>query len=125
MKMTWRLREFLAERGFRRASHISRIIAERTGYNLCTQAVCNLLNEPPKMLRVKTIQAICDAFYCRLADFCDVVPQTTSRELTKRKEVIRSTAKAVTHNPTAKQGSQLDFAEFFPDAREYAPEPTE
>jgi DNA-binding Xre family transcriptional regulator len=125
MKMTWRLREFLAERGFRRASHISRIIAERTGYKLSTQAVCDLLNGPPKMLRVETIQAICDAFYCRLADFCDVIPQASSCELMKRKEVVRSTGKGITQNTIAKQRSSLDFAEFFPDARQYAREPAQ
>ena len=77
------------------------------------------------MLRVETMQAICDAFYCRLADFCDVAPQTTSRELMSRKEVPCPASKAVSHNPPAKQGSQVNFAEFFPDARQYAPEPTE
>ena len=124
MKMTWRLREFLAERGFRRASEISRIIAERTGYKLSTQAVCDLLNSPPKMLRVETIQAICDAFYCRLADFCDVLPHASSRE-PMRKEVVRSTGNGITQKTIAKQRSSLNFAELFPDAREYAPEPTE
>lgn len=115
--MKWRLREFLAEQGFRRATHISRTILERTGYPLCVQAVCDLLNEPPKMLRIETMQAICDAFYCRLADFCDIVPDASVGKRAKRKPAIRAKARASQRDLT--HDSQIDFADFFPDARQY------
>lgn len=114
--MTWRLREFLAERGFRSASHISRTIAERTGRDLSVQAVCVLLNEPPKMLRIETMQLICDAFYCQLSDFCVVTPQVTTRA-PARKPVARAQSKRAVKK--AKPASPLNVANFFPDARTY------
>lgn len=115
--MKWTLREFLAERGFTRATDISRTIFERTGYSLCVQAVCDLLNEPPKMLRIETMQAICDAFYCRLSDFCEVIPQASVRNRAIRKPAVRARAKAPERALT--YDSQIDFADFFPDARQY------
>jgi LacI family transcriptional regulator len=62
-----------------RASQISKIILERTGYIISIQAVCDLLNGRPNMLKVKTLQAICDAFYCKLSDFCEVMPLAASK----------------------------------------------
>ena len=72
MPTTWNLRNVLKERGINRASEISRLIGDRTGYQLSTQAVCDLLNTEPKMIRLETIQAFCDAFYFRLSDVLDV-----------------------------------------------------
>lgn len=117
--MTWRLREFLAERGYKRATHIQRIIAERTGQHLCIQAVCDLLNKEPKMLRIETMQLLCDAFYCKLSDFCDVVPQATSREV-KRKQNSHATAKRVESKRAIAKGARINYADFFPDAHQYA-----
>src|SRR5687768_12264601 len=61
------------------STHVSRIVRERTGYVLSTQAVCDLLNDQPKMLRLETSQALCDAFYCRLSDFFEVMPGAVCR----------------------------------------------
>jgi hypothetical protein len=47
MPATWNLRSLLKERGISRASEISRIV-QRNGYQLSTQAVCDLLNAQPK-----------------------------------------------------------------------------
>lgn len=69
MPIKWKLREWLRERGVTRASHVSKIVFDRTVYVLSTQAVCDLLNDQPKILRIKTSQALCDAFYCRLSHF--------------------------------------------------------
>ena len=85
MPTVWNLRSVLKERGINRASEISRLIGERTGYQLSTQAVCDLLNTEPKMIRLETIQAFCDAFYFRLGDVLDVLP-SAAREATKKDE---------------------------------------
>ncbi len=74
MPVVWKLRKVLGARGYTRASQISKIIRARTGYLLSTQAVCDLLNDQPKMLRLETSQALCDAFNCCLSDFVEVVP---------------------------------------------------
>ena len=100
MPTTWNLRNVLKERGINRAAEISRLIGKRTGYQLSTQAVCDLLNTEPKMIRLETIQAFCDAFYLRLGDVLDVLPSAAEK---RRKRV---------HNQ--------DFAAFYPNAREFS-----
>ena len=124
MGMKWRLREFLRERGMMRASEIRRMIEERGGYVLCEQAVCNLLNRPPRMLRVKTMNAICKAFYCKLSDFCEVIPDSAAKpDVDRGREVpSQNIHKAVLgkeslHKP---ESGSVDFAGFFPDARKYS-----
>lgn len=73
MPIKWNLRERLKEQGFTCASQVSRVVFDRTGYVLSTQAVCDLLNEQPKMLRLETSEALCDAFYWQLSDFLEGV----------------------------------------------------
>ena len=74
MSVKWILREVLAQRGFTTASEISRLIKERTGYRISTQAVCELLNGEFKMLRLETAQAFCNAFGVRVSEFFEVAP---------------------------------------------------
>ena len=71
MPTNWKLRELLKERGVKSASEISRSL-EKIGYQLSVQAVCDLLNRPPKMIRLETIEAICNAFYIPLSEFLEV-----------------------------------------------------
>jgi DNA-binding Xre family transcriptional regulator len=102
MPTTWNLRSVLKERGINRASEISRLICDRTGYQLSTQAVCDLLNTEPKMIRLETIQAFCDAFYFRLSDVLDVLPSAAQKR--------------------GKRMGNHDFAAFYPNARDYSSE---
>ena len=48
MPTNWKLRELLKERGVNSASEISRLVLSETGYQLSTQAVCDLLNTATK-----------------------------------------------------------------------------
>ena len=141
MPVKWNLREWLRERGVTRASHVSRIIRERTGYVLSTQAVCDLLNDQPKMLRLETSQALCDAFYCRLSDFFEVMPRAVCRPHVKTPRLFepvssRDNSKIETgegagnndrkDEKSSRENSNVDFAAFFPDARKFSSElPTE
>jgi DNA-binding Xre family transcriptional regulator len=84
MPIKWNLREWLREQGFTRASQVSRVVFDRTGYVLSTQAVCDLFNEQPKMLRLETSEALCDVFYCQLSDFLQVKPRAVSRSHLKK-----------------------------------------
>ena len=115
MGMKWRLREFLRERGMVRASQIRRTIEERTGYVRTEQAVCDLLNGPPLMLRVETMNAICEAFYCKLSDFCELIPDSASKPEVKIQTMVRE-QKSHENQPNG----AVDFAAFFPDARKYS-----
>src|SRR6185503_17256154 len=83
MPANWKLRELLRERGVKSASEISRVL-EENDYQLSIQAVCNLLNAQPKMIRLETIQAICDSFYIRLSDFLEVLPSAAQNQQRRR-----------------------------------------
>src|SRR5258708_38470468 len=84
MPVTWNLQAFLRERGITNASQVSRILRDRTGYMLTPQAVCDLFNYQPRMLRAETMQALCDAFYCCLSDFFEVKPTAAGRPHTRK-----------------------------------------
>src|SRR5260370_26130635 len=84
MPLIWNPREWLKQRGVTRASQVRRIVRERTGYVLSNQAWGDLLDNEPKMLRVKTLQALCDAFYCCLSDFFEVKPAAAFRSHPKK-----------------------------------------
>lgn len=127
MPTTWRLRDLLKERGANHASEISRIVLEQTGYQLSIQAVCNLLNAQPKMIRLETIQAICDSFYIRIGDFLDVFPSAAQQSKKKTANLERRVRKVDDASrqgdgyPTANQSKKkVDFAAFYPNAREFS-----
>lgn len=137
MPVKWNLREWLRERGITRASQVSKIVRERTGYELSTQAVCDLLNDQPKMLRIETSQALCDAFYCRLSDFLEVMPQAVCRSRANKPRRVQSaglpagplvgTREGARNNngkeeKSWRENSSVDFASFFPDARKFSSE---
>lgn len=129
MPVIWKFRDVLRERGITKAAHVSKIVRDRTGYVLSTQAVCDLFNEQPKMLRVETSQALCNAFYCCLSEFFEVKPEVAVRPdrrtpsppnpLSKKAE---ATGEGGTRDKTgeeSRKNTSVDFAAFFPDAREY------
>lgn len=135
MPIKWNLREWLRERGVTCASQVSKIVLDRTGYVLSTQAVCDLLNDQPKMLRLETGEALCDAFYCRLSDFLEVMPRAVSRSHSKKTRRrgpggsengplhgIQSQVRDTTRNDEEShhENSMVDFASFFPDARKFS-----
>jgi len=135
MPVMWNLRDLLKERGITRASEVSRIIRERTGYRLSTQAVCDLLNSQPKMVRIETTAAFCDAFYCRLSDFFEVSPIAGRKPQTKARgggeppsslnEEVSPTVSEPGGNPSKSRGlssemAKIDFASFYPDAHKFS-----
>ncbi len=131
MPVRWNLREWLKKRGITRAAEVRRIVRERTGYPLSNTAVCNLLNDQPKMVRIDTSQALCDAFYCCLSDFFEVKPKAAVRapRKTPRLSYPLRQSEAGTSNVVSPEISDdmtgVDFAAFFPDAKEYAQERSE
>src|SRR5215216_4353472 len=126
MPINWKLRELLKERGGKSAAKISKIVLEQTGYQLSTQAVCDLLRQP-KMIRLETIQALCDAFYIRLSDFLEVLPSAAQRakkktrtiETRRRHTNSRESAQRALFPVTTPAKKKVDFAAFYPDARKF------
>ena len=132
MPINWKLRELLKERGGNNAAKISRVVLEQAGYELSTQAVCDLLKHQPKMLRLETIQALCDAFYIRLSDFLEVHPSAGQKSTKKTRGLERqlhqtnadeSVQRAQCPVATATK-KRVDFAAFYPDARKFSSDST-
>jgi DNA-binding Xre family transcriptional regulator len=128
MPIKWKLRECLEERGITSASQVSKLVRHRTGYVLSTQAVCDLFNEQPKMIRLETSEALCNAFHCCLNDFVEVVPQVGGRNNVERRRLLKSEkatseiSEAAGNERSRCEASDLDFASFFPDARKFSSE---
>jgi DNA-binding Xre family transcriptional regulator len=126
MPTSWKLRELLKERGIKSASEISRSL-EEIGYQLSIQAVCDLLNRPPKMIRLETIQAICNAFYIPLSEFLEVLPMA-SQKRQKKTRTLQTTSDESAQR--AREGGvgptirTIDYAGFYPDARKFSSEST-
>ena len=124
MPINWKLQDLLKERGGNNASEISRIVLDQTGYQLSTPAVCDLLRQP-KMIRLETMQAICNSFYIRLSDFVEVLPSATQKTKKKRSVETRrrrtdsddQRARVPVATPAEKK---VDFAAFYPDARKFS-----
>jgi DNA-binding Xre family transcriptional regulator len=132
MPIDWKLRELLKERGGNSAAKIRKIVLEQTGYQLSTQAVCDLLKRQPKMIRLETMQAICDAFYIRIADFLDVLPsaaqiakkKTRGRESQRHHTNSRESAQRALFQVATPAKKKVDFAAFYPDARKFSSKST-
>jgi DNA-binding Xre family transcriptional regulator len=132
MPINWKLRELLKERGGNSAAKISKILLEQTGYQLSTQAVCDLLKRQPRMIRLETMEAICDAFYIRIADFLDVFPsaaqmakkKTRSIESQRRHTNSRESAQRALFPVATPAKKKVDFAAFYPDARKFSSKST-
>jgi hypothetical protein len=126
MPVVWNLRELLKQCGITRACHVSKIIHERTGYRLSTQAVCDLLNGEPKMIRLETAQAFCDAFYFRMSEFFEMMPAAARKPPEKRArrfETMNSPESQASGGesdlgeiPISSRNSKLDYASFFSEA---------
>ena len=126
MPTKWKLRELLKERGVKSASEISRSL-EEIGHQLSVQAVCDLLNRPPKMIRLETIEAICNAFYIPLSEFLEVLPTASQRPQKKmRTRQIPSgeSAQRARDRGVGPSIGTIDYAGFYPDARRFSSGPT-
>ena len=127
MPTKWKLRELLKERGVKSASEISRSL-EEIGHQLSVQAVCDLLNRQPKMIRLETIEAICNAFYIPLSEFLEVLPMASqkpqkkmrTRQIPSGEREERARDRGVGPNIRT-----LDYAGFYPDARKFSSGSTE
>ena len=68
------------EHGLYRASDLRQRIVEKTGIVISLQNLCNLINHKPPSLRLKTIEILCTALDCSLADLCEVKPGKFDRD---------------------------------------------
>jgi len=75
MPVRWDLKRWLAvERNIYRPSELHTLLVTKAGAKLSLQSVSALVNGTPGALRLRTIQALCNALDCNLSDFCEVFP---------------------------------------------------
>ena len=124
MPTNWKLRELLKERGVKSASEISRSL-EKIGYQLSVQAACDLLNRQPKMIRLETIEAICNAFYIPLSGFLEVLPMAAPKPQKKTRTLQKTSDESAQRARDRGVGPSIrtiDYAGFYPDARKFSSE---
>jgi DNA-binding Xre family transcriptional regulator len=122
MPTKWKLRELLKERGVKSASEVSRSL-EEIGHQLSVQAVCDLLNRPPKMIRLETIEAICNAFYIPLSEFLEVLPTASQKPQKKMRTRQRDSGESAQRARVRGVGPSIGtiyYAGFYPDARKFS-----
>lgn len=91
MAIVWNLKKWLAvERDIYRPSELQALLAEKAGVQLSLQAVSALINGKPNALRLQTIQALCNALECKLSDFCDVLPDSSTEQRQKQRKTAGS-----------------------------------
>ena len=85
MPLTWTLKQWLqtnrgltftTDRAPKNAKALQEIIRHRTGNKIAVRTLHNLLENQPKTFGYRHLQVICDAFQCRLNDFCDLTPSS-------------------------------------------------
>ena len=84
MAITWNLKTLASNKGIYRSKDLQRRIAEKTGVLISLQNVCNLLNEKPQSVKLKTIEIICTTLDCKMNDFCDITPGKFDNSKTRK-----------------------------------------
>jgi DNA-binding Xre family transcriptional regulator len=115
MPIVWNLKKWLAvERDIYRPSELQALIAEKAGVHISLQAISALVNGKPNAIRLKTIQALCNALDCELSDFCNVTPEPV-KEQQKRRQAAGETPLRL-YGAKANQGK---VESVFPDPNLY------
>lgn len=88
MPVRWNLKRWLAvERNIYRPSELHTLLVTKTGVRLSLQAVSTLVNGTPGALRLRTIQALCNALDCKLSDFCEIFPDTDEGQQQRQEDI--------------------------------------
>ena len=74
MAITWKLKTLASSKGIYRAKVLQRQIILKTGVQISLQNICNLLNDKPQGVKLKTIEIICTTLDCKMTDFCEITP---------------------------------------------------
>lgn len=71
----WRLRQVMAVRQIWTGQRLLDLIRSKAGVELSHVSVMRLVNEPPKQVRLSTLQALCVALDCSPWDIMAWVPE--------------------------------------------------
>lgn len=68
MAIEWKLRKVMADNNIWSGAELARRMEEITGYRLSAPSIAALINEPPKQIKVTTLDALCTALNCKPND---------------------------------------------------------
>ncbi|WP_257982880.1 helix-turn-helix domain-containing protein [Lysinibacillus fusiformis] len=88
MAFEWRLRKIMAENDIWSGAELARRMEEITGYKLSAPSIAALINEPPKQVKMTTLDALCSALNCKPNDLLVHKPTVIiSKDINNEKEV--------------------------------------
>ncbi|MHB8696324.1 MAG: helix-turn-helix domain-containing protein [Solirubrobacteraceae bacterium] len=99
MEVTWKLRMAAAQREVWTGAQLRRLLAERAGVEMSAASVSALMRQPPKQLKLSTLQALCVALDCQPGDLIEVdttpvvKPARAAKPVGKRAERRQSRAR--------------------------------
>jgi len=68
LAVEWRLRKIMADNNIWSGAELARKMEEITGYKLSAPSIAALINEPPKQIKITTLDALCSALNCKPND---------------------------------------------------------
>lgn len=88
MAINWRLKAYLSQKHhIYTATNLQRVVIEKTGIVISLQNLCNLINHRPKMIRLETMEIICQALGCSLGDILIIRSDNKNRKKLKQKKL--------------------------------------
>jgi DNA-binding Xre family transcriptional regulator len=100
----WKFKSYLAsQHQIYSATALQKLIVKKTGVVVSVANLCKYVNQPPKMIRLETIEVICSALECELSALVEVGPKKFNQE-SKRKLSYKNT-------PKSKIANQKQFPE--------------
>lgn len=71
MSVKWKLRNIMAKNEIWTGTELQKQIVDTTGYSISLPSITALINDPPKMIRVETLDALCTTLNCTPNDLIE------------------------------------------------------
>lgn len=65
MSFEWKLRQVMAKNEIWTGTELARQMEEKTGYKMSAPSISALINEPPKQIKMTTLDALCTTLNCK------------------------------------------------------------
>ncbi|UXU79292.1 helix-turn-helix transcriptional regulator [Mammaliicoccus sciuri] len=85
MSVKWKLRNMMAKNEIWTGTELQKKIVDITGYSISLPSITALINDPPKMIRVETLDALCTTLNCTPNDLIEHEKNYIGKKTTKEK----------------------------------------
>jgi putative transcriptional regulator len=100
MDVTWKLRMAAAQREVWTGAQLRRLLAERADVEMSAASVSALMRQPPKQLKLSTLQALCVALDCQPGDLIEVDTTPVAKPARGGKPARQQSARGQTRSRT-------------------------